>query len=223
MSSAPSWSWQRRCSLGISARSRSPTRSTPCSIGSWQSASAGPRPDAKAEWSASFEHRRLAACCACACRKSNPNILMMQPAQYRPTIDVPCPFNSARYLCLSADRTNQPFSISVLPRGARRCWSVANAHRSKSLTKSLGHFSFAQVAFEGDTLYETPVSSRKVAVNLLGVASPASAMPLSHPTLRLRLQGIMALCSSGARWRSWLGRGGLGNYGWSRVPGYHYG
>jgi len=105
---------------------------------------------------------------------------MMQPAQYRPTIDVPCPFNSARYLCLSADRTNQPFSISVLPRGARRCWSVANAHRSKSLTKSLGHFSFAQVAFEGDTLYETPVSSRKVAVNLLGVASPASAMPLSH-------------------------------------------
>ena len=35
---------------------------TPCSIGSWQSASAGPRPDAKAEWSASFDHRRLAAC-----------------------------------------------------------------------------------------------------------------------------------------------------------------
>jgi hypothetical protein len=25
----------------------------------------------------------------CGCRKSNPYILMMQPAQYRPTIDVP--------------------------------------------------------------------------------------------------------------------------------------
>ena len=25
----------------------------------------------------------------CACRKSNPEILMMQPAQYRSTIDVP--------------------------------------------------------------------------------------------------------------------------------------
>jgi hypothetical protein len=33
----------------------------------------------------------------CACRKSNPDILMMQPAQYRSTIDVPCPLNSARY------------------------------------------------------------------------------------------------------------------------------
>jgi hypothetical protein len=32
-----------------------------------------------------------------ACRKSNPDILMMQPAQYRSTIDVPCPLNSARY------------------------------------------------------------------------------------------------------------------------------
>src|SRR5258706_1844721 len=36
-----------------------------------------------------------------------------------------------------ADRTDQPFSICVLPRGARRCWSVANAHRSKSTDKDL--------------------------------------------------------------------------------------
>ena len=33
----------------------------------------------------------------CACRKSNPEILMMQPAQYRSTIDVPYPLNGARY------------------------------------------------------------------------------------------------------------------------------
>src|SRR5258708_2137538 len=31
-----------------------------------------------------------------------------------------------------SDRTDQPFSISILPRGAWRRWSVANAHRSKS-------------------------------------------------------------------------------------------
>src|SRR6266404_2306664 len=37
----------------------------------------------------------------------------------------------------SSDRTNQPFSVCVLPRGARRCWSVANAHRSKSAAKDL--------------------------------------------------------------------------------------
>src|SRR6266849_7342433 len=30
-----------------------------------------------------------------------------------------------------SDRTDQPFGTSILPRGAWRCWSVANAHRSK--------------------------------------------------------------------------------------------
>src|SRR5260370_16777011 len=30
-----------------------------------------------------------------------------------------------------SDRTDQPFGISILPRGAWRRWSVANAHRSK--------------------------------------------------------------------------------------------
>src|SRR5258708_5194351 len=36
-----------------------------------------------------------------------------------------------------SDRTDQPFSISILPRGTRRRWSVANAHRSKSTDKDL--------------------------------------------------------------------------------------
>ena len=30
-----------------------------------------------------------------------------------------------------SDRTDQPFGVSILPRGAWRRWSVANAHRSK--------------------------------------------------------------------------------------------
>src|SRR5437899_12182626 len=30
-----------------------------------------------------------------------------------------------------SDRTDQPFGITILPRGAWRRWSVANAHRSK--------------------------------------------------------------------------------------------
>src|ERR1700738_4767752 len=34
-----------------------------------------------------------------------------------------------------SDRTDQPFSICVLPRGTRRCWSVANAYRSESADK----------------------------------------------------------------------------------------
>ena len=38
---------------------------------------------------------------------------------------------------VKAFRTDQPFSISVLPRGTRRCWSVANAHRSESADKDL--------------------------------------------------------------------------------------
>src|ERR1700738_2963431 len=36
-----------------------------------------------------------------------------------------------------ANRTDQPFSISILPRGARRRRSIANAHRSESADKDL--------------------------------------------------------------------------------------
>src|SRR5882724_13421927 len=36
-----------------------------------------------------------------------------------------------------SDRTDQPFGISILPRGARRRWSVANAYRSESADKDL--------------------------------------------------------------------------------------
>ena len=36
-----------------------------------------------------------------------------------------------------SDRTDQPFSICVLPRGPWRCWSVANAYRSESADKDL--------------------------------------------------------------------------------------
>jgi hypothetical protein len=36
-----------------------------------------------------------------------------------------------------ADRTDQPFSISILPRGARRRRSIANAYRSESTDKDL--------------------------------------------------------------------------------------
>src|ERR1700730_9699253 len=36
-----------------------------------------------------------------------------------------------------SDRTDQPFSISILPRGARRRGSIANAYRSESADKDL--------------------------------------------------------------------------------------
>src|SRR6201998_4175720 len=36
-----------------------------------------------------------------------------------------------------SDRTDQPFSISILPRGARRCRSIADAYRSESADKDL--------------------------------------------------------------------------------------
>src|SRR3981189_1743040 len=38
---------------------------------------------------------------------------------------------------LPSDRTDQPFGICVLPWGARRCWSVADAHRPESADKDL--------------------------------------------------------------------------------------
>jgi hypothetical protein len=36
-----------------------------------------------------------------------------------------------------ADRTDQPFGISILPRGTRRCRSIANAYRSESADKGV--------------------------------------------------------------------------------------
>src|SRR6202162_4418811 len=36
-----------------------------------------------------------------------------------------------------SDRTDQPFGVSILPRGAWRRWSVANAHRSKSSNEDI--------------------------------------------------------------------------------------
>src|ERR1700737_3997023 len=36
-----------------------------------------------------------------------------------------------------SDRTDQPFSISILPRGARRRGSIADAYRSESADKDL--------------------------------------------------------------------------------------
>src|SRR4029077_12533934 len=36
-----------------------------------------------------------------------------------------------------SDRTDQPFRISILPRAARRYWSIADAHRSESTDKNL--------------------------------------------------------------------------------------
>src|SRR6476660_406817 len=36
-----------------------------------------------------------------------------------------------------ADRTDQPFSISILPRGARRRRSIADAYRSESANEDL--------------------------------------------------------------------------------------
>src|SRR5258708_34834459 len=38
---------------------------------------------------------------------------------------------------LPSDRTDQPFGISVLPWGARRCRPVTHAHRSKSSDEDL--------------------------------------------------------------------------------------
>jgi hypothetical protein len=42
-----------------------------------------------------------------------------------------------------SDRTDQPFGTSILPRGAWRRWSVANAHRSKSSDEDIAIGSIA--------------------------------------------------------------------------------
>jgi hypothetical protein len=55
------------------------------------------RPETLVRW-----HR--AAFAACACRKSNPNILVMQPAQDRTAKNVPSSLNRARCRCILVQR-----------------------------------------------------------------------------------------------------------------------
>src|ERR1700723_3064082 len=100
---------------------------------------------------------------ACAWRKLNPSIFVMQSAQGWATKNVPGAIDGARNRCIfvkgqmrassivrfpvrqqakevaltehnnvvkafPADRADQPFSISILPGGARRRRSIANDH-----------------------------------------------------------------------------------------------
>jgi len=63
-----------------------------------------------------------------------------------------------------------------------------------------------------------PVSGRKVAGSLLGVASPASAMPLSHAAPAIAGDNGVVLVRGGHGGDHGWGRGGRGHHsGWSRA------
>src|SRR5665647_880138 len=51
--------------------------------------------------------------------------------------EVPFPQHNDVVKAFPADRTDQPFGISVLPWRARRCRSIANAHGSQSSNEDL--------------------------------------------------------------------------------------
>ena len=105
---------------------------------------------------------------ACACRKSNPAILVMQSVEDWAAKNTPCPLNSTRLgrvliqgqvrarpiivgrvrsqqmakmplaehdnmvQAIASDRTDHPFTISILPRRSRRGRPIPNAHRPKA-------------------------------------------------------------------------------------------
>src|SRR5258708_7884542 len=58
-------------------------------------------------------------------------IIIFQARQQYVT-EVPLSEHNKLVKTFASDRTDQPVGISILPRGAWRRWSVANAHRSKS-------------------------------------------------------------------------------------------
>ena len=59
-----------------------------------------------------------------------------------------------------------------------------------------------------------------IAASLLGIVSPASAMPLSHAAPAIAGDNGIVLVRGGHG----FGRGGRGHhYGWSRGRGHHYG
>jgi hypothetical protein len=79
----------------------------------------------------------------CACRKSNPDVLVVQPAKNWTTKNLPGSISCTTAVgdgggtlaehhdvveAFSSHRTDQPFGISVLPWGTRRRRLIANAH-----------------------------------------------------------------------------------------------
>jgi hypothetical protein len=83
-----------------------------------------------------------------------------------------------------SDRADQPFSISILPRGARRCRSIADAYRSESADKDL-------------TIGAVPVAN-EIAGSLFlvqifaGRMTPMGARALSRSGERARLPSLSA-------------------------------
>ena len=89
---------------------------------------------------------------------------MMQPAQYRSTTDVPYPRTRLVIVArvrsqqmakvplaehdnvvktFPADRTDRPFTISVLPRRSRRDWLIPDAHRPNAADEDVAVDSIA--------------------------------------------------------------------------------
>src|SRR5258708_9071653 len=59
-------------------------------------------------------------------------LIIIFPGRKEYVTEVPLSEHNNVVKAFPSDRTDQPFGVCILPRGAWRRWSVANAHRSKS-------------------------------------------------------------------------------------------
>src|ERR1700726_851237 len=66
-----------------------------------------------------------------------PYLVVITHVRQQDVTEVSLPEHNNVVKAFPSDRTDQPFSISILPRGARRCRSIADAYRSESADKDL--------------------------------------------------------------------------------------
>src|SRR5882757_4930806 len=60
------------------------------------------------------------------------NLIVIFQVRQQYVTKMPLSEHNSVVKAFASDRTDQPFGTPILPRGAWRRWSVANAHRSKS-------------------------------------------------------------------------------------------
>jgi hypothetical protein len=76
------------------------------------------------------EHQRRTGLTRCACRKSNSHVVGRVRSQQMAKMPLAEHDNVVK--TFPPDRTDRPFTISVLPRRSRRGWPIPNAHRPKA-------------------------------------------------------------------------------------------
>jgi len=67
-----------------------------------------------------------------------PGLVVIGRVRPQQMAKMPLPEHDDMVQAIASDRTDRPFTISILPRRPRRGWPIPNAHRPKAADEDLG-------------------------------------------------------------------------------------